>query len=76
MAAIGAPGAKSRSKFADSEIQILQRLVHQECRNGRISESKLRRVYGDIFPMVDSKVQRIWNFLALIFREMQSNMSN
>ena len=59
MASIVATGAKTRSKFADSEIQILQGLVHQECRNGRISEGKLRRVYGDIFPMVEGKVQRI-----------------
>jgi len=67
-APVMAPGAKPRSKFADSEIQILQRLVHQECRNGRISESKLRRVYGDIFPMGNAI-----KYVQLIFKAMDQD---
>ena len=49
---VSGDGSSMRNKFGDSEIFMLQNLVHQECRNGVITENKLRKIYGDIFPMV------------------------
>ena len=45
-------GPNIRRKFKDSEIIFLQKLVHQECRNGVLTEKRLRKIYADIFPMV------------------------
>ena len=40
------------TRFSESELLLLHRLVHQECDEGVLSEKKIRNVYADIFPVV------------------------
>ena len=53
-------GPNIRRKFKDSEIIFLQKLVHQECKNGVITENRLRKIYDDIFPMVSKQFSKAY----------------
>ena len=44
-----------RKRFSDSEMMTIQKLVKQECRNGIVTEKRLRKLYADIFPMVNKQ---------------------
>ena len=59
-------GNKFLTKFSGSETLVLQRLVQQECVNGQISESRLMRVYEDMFPM-----GKVAKYVRIVFKMLE-----